>query len=183
MNIDIKDLKPPVEGDVLIGPREAARLIGLTQQAVTAKHQRMMKGANRYDPIFPKAVYTQPDGSHPLWWRSDILKYVELRKNAKKTFQANIPSEYITKFYEYLKVKNMTVQEFVEEKVKQFCEEVEKEMQEQEIEEAMQRAQGNLDIEGITVSEEANDLIRKRLRGEISDEEFLKRAYEIAMHG
>lgn len=49
-----------------------------------------------------------------------------------------------------------------------------------DIEKAMKEAGANLAIEGLHVSEKGDELIRMKLRGEISHEEFLKRAAEVA---
>ncbi|MBU7318232.1 antitoxin VbhA family protein [Paenibacillus oleatilyticus] len=45
---------------------------------------------------------------------------------------------------------------------------------------AMRQAQASLAIEGLVMPEEGQELIRKRLRGEISQADFLKAALEIA---
>lgn len=45
---------------------------------------------------------------------------------------------------------------------------------------AMRQAQASLAIEGLVVPEEGQELIRKRLRGEISQADFLKASLEIA---
>jgi predicted component of type VI protein secretion system len=47
-----------------------------------------------------------------------------------------------------------------------------------DIEKAMKQAEANLNIEGLHVSDHGDELIRAKLRGEISHEEFLKRAAE-----
>lgn len=49
-----------------------------------------------------------------------------------------------------------------------------------DIEKAMNQAGANLEVEGLEVSKEGDELIRKKLRGELSHEEFLKQAAEIA---
>ncbi|PUA37613.1 hypothetical protein C8Z91_19940 [Paenibacillus elgii] len=45
---------------------------------------------------------------------------------------------------------------------------------------AMRQAQASLAIEGLFVPENGQELVRKRLRGEISQADFLKAALEIA---
>jgi hypothetical protein len=49
-----------------------------------------------------------------------------------------------------------------------------------DIEKAMKQADASLKIEGLEVSKAGDELIRKKLRGELSHEEFLKRAAEVA---
>jgi len=49
-----------------------------------------------------------------------------------------------------------------------------------DIERAMKMAKANLAVEGLHVSAEGDELIRRKLRGELSHEEFLKRAAELA---
>ncbi|MCP1311310.1 type II toxin-antitoxin system Phd/YefM family antitoxin [Paenibacillus tyrfis] len=45
---------------------------------------------------------------------------------------------------------------------------------------AMRQAQASLAIEGLIVPEDGQELVRKRLRGEVSQADFLKAALEIA---
>ena len=49
-----------------------------------------------------------------------------------------------------------------------------------DIENAMKQAKANLAIEGLHVTGEEEALIRKKLQGELSHEEFLKHAAELA---
>lgn len=49
-----------------------------------------------------------------------------------------------------------------------------------DIERAMKQAEANLNVEGIVVTEQESELVRKSLRGEISYEEFIQRALELA---
>ena len=49
-----------------------------------------------------------------------------------------------------------------------------------DVEKAMKQADTSLEIEGLRVPDAGDELIWKKLRGEISHEEFLKRAAEIA---
>lgn len=49
-----------------------------------------------------------------------------------------------------------------------------------DIEQAMREADASLRAEGLYVTEEENNLIRKKLMGEISHKEFLSRALELA---
>jgi hypothetical protein len=49
-----------------------------------------------------------------------------------------------------------------------------------DVEKAMKQADASLKIEGLEVSQEGDELIRKKLLGEITHEEFLKRAAEVA---
>lgn len=51
------------------------------------------------------------------------------------------------------------------------------------IDEAMRQAQANLDIEGLSVPAEGDELILKVFRGEISQADFVKAAAEIAKRG
>jgi len=51
---------------------------------------------------------------------------------------------------------------------------------ESDIEKAMKQAGASLAIEGLYVSHKGDELIRQKLRGDITKEEFLKRALEIA---
>lgn len=44
----------------------------------------------------------------------------------------------------------------------------------------MRNASASLEVEGLTVPEGGEELIRKKLRGEISHSEFLKQAAEVA---
>ncbi|MCP1312066.1 antitoxin VbhA family protein [Paenibacillus tyrfis] len=50
----------------------------------------------------------------------------------------------------------------------------------EKIEDALRQALANLAIEGITVTAEGEELIRKKLRGEISQAEFVKASVELA---
>jgi len=45
---------------------------------------------------------------------------------------------------------------------------------------AMKRAQASLDIEGLQVSAQGDELIRRKLRGEISHQDFLRQCAELA---
>lgn len=51
---------------------------------------------------------------------------------------------------------------------------------EHEIEQAMKQAAANLAIEGLETTEEQDELIRKKLRGEISHDEFIQEALRLA---
>jgi uncharacterized membrane protein len=50
---------------------------------------------------------------------------------------------------------------------------------ENEIKKAMANARASLEIEGLTVTKEAEELVFERLKGTISEEEFLRRVLEI----
>lgn len=50
----------------------------------------------------------------------------------------------------------------------------------EKIEDALRQALANLAIEGITVTAEGQELIRRKLRGEISQAEFVKASVELA---
>lgn len=50
-----------------------------------------------------------------------------------------------------------------------------------QIEESMKRAKASLEIEGLIVTDEHTALVRKRLKGEITQEEFLRLAKERAL--
>jgi hypothetical protein len=50
-------------------------------------------------------------------------------------------------------------------------------------EKAMKQAESSLAVEGLFVSKESKELIRSKLRGEISLADFLKRALEVAKNG
>jgi len=49
-----------------------------------------------------------------------------------------------------------------------------------EIEQALKEAKASLAVEGLYTTSEEDELIRKKLRGEISHDEFLRRALELA---
>lgn len=49
-----------------------------------------------------------------------------------------------------------------------------------DIERAMKNAEASLNAEGMYTTEEEKQLIRKSLRGEISHEEFIRQAVELA---
>lgn len=49
-----------------------------------------------------------------------------------------------------------------------------------DLEKAMRNASASPEVEGLTVPEGGEELIRKKLRGEISHSEFLKQAAEVA---
>lgn len=51
-----------------------------------------------------------------------------------------------------------------------------------DIEKAMKNAEASLNVDGYTTMEAEKQLIRKSLRGEITHEEFIKRAIELAKH-
>lgn len=54
---------------------------------------------------------------------------------------------------------------------------------EERIQEMLDAAKGNLAIEGIYLSQEEEELIKSKIRGEITHEEFLKKAKELALKG
>jgi hypothetical protein len=49
-----------------------------------------------------------------------------------------------------------------------------------DFEKAMKYAEASLNVEGMYTTKKQNELIRKSLRGEISHEEFLRQAVELA---
>jgi hypothetical protein len=49
-----------------------------------------------------------------------------------------------------------------------------------EIKKAMANAKASIEIEGLKITKRSEDLVYERLIGNISEEEFLKRALEIA---
>jgi hypothetical protein len=49
-----------------------------------------------------------------------------------------------------------------------------------EIKKAMANAKASIEIEGLKITKKSEDLVYERLIGNISEEEFLKRALEIA---
>ncbi len=51
---------------------------------------------------------------------------------------------------------------------------------EEPIEKALRNAKASLEISGFNVTEKHEKLVRSRLNGEISEEEFLKKALELA---
>ena len=51
-----------------------------------------------------------------------------------------------------------------------------------DIERAMENADASLQAEGLSFTDQENELIRRKLRGEISHEEFLRCAAELARH-
>ncbi|WP_197258780.1 antitoxin VbhA family protein [Paenibacillus dendritiformis] len=55
-------------------------------------------------------------------------------------------------------------------------------MNEEKMESALREAEATLNIEGQYLTEEMKELIRKKARGEISREEFQKKALEIALN-
>lgn len=48
------------------------------------------------------------------------------------------------------------------------------------IKNAMRNAKASLEVEGFEVNSEGSELVRKRLSNEITEEEFLKRAKDLA---
>ncbi len=52
-----------------------------------------------------------------------------------------------------------------------------------EIEKAFRYAEASLNVEGMYTTDEEKALIKQSLRGDISKEEFIKRAVEIARNG
>ena len=50
----------------------------------------------------------------------------------------------------------------------------------EQIKKAMDNAKASLEIEGLKVKKESEELVRKRLSGEISEEEFLEQAKKLA---
>ncbi|WP_175596791.1 antitoxin VbhA family protein [Bacillus sp. MRMR6] len=52
-------------------------------------------------------------------------------------------------------------------------------MNEKELERAMKNAEGSLALDGTKVTEEGRDLVRRRLLGKITEEEFLKQVMEM----
>ncbi len=50
----------------------------------------------------------------------------------------------------------------------------------EQIKKAMDNAKASLEIEGLKVKKESEELVRKRLSGEISQEEFLEQAKKLA---
>ena len=50
----------------------------------------------------------------------------------------------------------------------------------EKIENAMKNAQASLEIDGLSLTEAQIQLVRDRLKGKITEEEFLKKAYDMA---
>lgn len=50
----------------------------------------------------------------------------------------------------------------------------------EQIKKAMDNAKASLEIEGLKVKKKSEELVRKRLSGEISQEEFLEQAKKLA---
>ncbi len=51
----------------------------------------------------------------------------------------------------------------------------------EQIKKAMANAKASIELEGLVVKKEHEELVRKRLSGEISEEEFLEQAKKLAM--
>lgn len=64
----------------------------------------------------------------------------------------------------------------------QFCVEklYEVPIMNERIENAMKNARASLEIDGLSLTEAQIQLVRDRLKGKITEEEFLKKAYDMA---
>lgn len=95
--VDFKDLIP---GKILqVGPSAnvdaglinsitAAKIIGITKQAVRSMHLASSK--DTYRGKFPKAAKTDPDGGNPWFVRSEIEAYSEQRNPVEELMDADL---------------------------------------------------------------------------------------------
>ncbi|MDO3680160.1 type II toxin-antitoxin system Phd/YefM family antitoxin [Paenibacillus ehimensis] len=113
-------------------------------------------------------------------------KFGEVRKKAKSlpqyiTENGNVDTVILSyELFEsmYRRLNQLEQQEL--QRKRTLSQDPEAAASEKEIDAAMRQAQASLAIEGLAVPEEGQDFVRKQLRGEISQADFLKAALEIA---
>jgi hypothetical protein len=109
---------------------------------------------------------------------------------SRKEIHIAIPERLMQRFEESLDMEGLTKTNFLVAKIQEFCEKVEEKQfmrarqtsvaDEAKIEHALAQARASLAIEGLDVTPEGEELVRKSVRGEISRAEFLQKALEIA---
>ena len=107
---------------------------------------------------------------------------------SRKSIHITIPDRLMERFEYCLEHEGLTKTNMIVSKIQEFCDKVEEKTQSyrpiiessEAIENAMRQAEASLNIEGLYVSPEGDELIHKKVAGEISHEEFLKAARELA---
>jgi predicted DNA-binding protein len=110
---------------------------------------------------------------------------------SRKAIHITVPERLMQRFEQCLEAEGLTKTVFLTSKIQEFCDHVESKREgkpkqgysDEQIEYTMREAKASFEIEDLYLPEGADELIRKRLRREISHDAFIKEALEIAKRG